>query len=74
MKYVIAMHIDPTAMEHLTDDQQKALQEGHAAFIASTKENGEFISTQALGHPSKSKVVRGGEAPEITDGPFVEAK
>jgi hypothetical protein len=74
MKYVIAMHIDPTMMEQLTEDQHRALTEGHAAFMASTKENGEFISTQALGDPSRSKVVRGGETPEVTDGPFVEAK
>ena len=74
MKYVIAMYVDPAVMEQLTEDQQQALQEGHGAFMASTKENGEFIATQALGGPSKSKVVRGGEAPEVTDGPFVEAK
>ena len=75
MKYVIAMHVDPAVLEHLTDDQQRALQEGHAAFIASTKENGEFIATQALGDPSRSKVVRGNvDRPEVTDGPFVEAK
>jgi hypothetical protein len=74
MKYVIAMQVDPTVLEHLTDDQHQALQEGHAAFIASTKANGEFIATQALGDPSRSKVVRGGEVPEVTDGPFAEAK
>lgn len=38
----------------------------------STKENGEFIATQALVDPSQSKVVRSkGDHPE---GPFVEAK
>ncbi len=75
MKYLIAMHVDPTALERLSEDQQRAIGEGHAAFIAATKEAGEFVSTQALGDPSTSKVVRsnGGE-PEVTDGPFAEAK
>ena len=65
VKYLIVMHVDPTVLEQLTD----------AAFMAKTKESGEFISTQALGDPSKSKVVRSnGVEPEVTDGPFVEAK
>ncbi|KQY64619.1 MULTISPECIES: YciI family protein [unclassified Nocardioides] len=75
MKYLILMHVDPTVLENLTEEQQKLLGEGHGAFMAETKENGEFISTQALGDPSRSKVVRpGGDGPEVTDGPFVEAK
>jgi hypothetical protein len=75
VKYVILMQVDPTVLEQLTEDQQRMLGEGHAAFIAATKENGEFIATQALGDPSRSKVVRGnGDRPEVTDGPFVEAK
>ena len=75
MKYVILMQVDPAVLEQLTEDQQKLLGEGHAAFIASTKENGEFIATQALGDPSRSKDIRGNvDRPEVTDGPFVEAK
>ena len=75
MKYVILMQVDPTVLEQLTEEQQKMLGEGHAAFMAATKENGEFIATQALGDPSRSKVVRDVNGrPEVTDGPFVEAK
>jgi hypothetical protein len=75
VKYVILMQVDPAVLEQLTEDQQKMLGEGHAAFIASAKENGEFVATQALGDPSRSKVIRGNvDRPEVTDGPFVEAK
>ena len=75
MKYVILMQVDPAVLEQLTPEQQQHLGDGHAAFMAATKESGEFIATQALGDPSRSKVVRGtGGAPEVTDGPFVEAK
>lgn len=75
MKYLILMHVDPQVLEGLTEEQQQMIQEGHAAFMASTKENGEFIATQALADPSRSKVVRSnGDQPEVTDGPFVESK
>ena len=69
------MQVDPQALERLTPEQQQAIGEGHGAFMAATKESGEFVATQALGDPSQSKVVRfDGTAPEVTDGPFVEAK
>ena len=74
MKYVILMQVDPAALEQLTEEQQQMIGEGHGAFMAATKESGEFVATQALGDPSRSKVIRGGERPEVTDGPFVEAK
>jgi len=74
VKYLIMMHINPDILNQLTDDQQRQIGEGHSALMAATKESGEFISTQALGDPSLSKVVRGGDQPEVTDGPFVEAK
>ncbi len=75
MKYVILMQVDPAVLEQLTDEQQQLLEKGHTAFMAATKERGEFIATQALADPSRSKVVRGdADRPEVTDGPFVEAK
>ncbi|HEX6343832.1 YciI family protein [Umezawaea sp.] len=75
MKYLILMQVDPEVLERLTDEQQRRIGDGHAAFTAATKERGEFIATQALADPSRSKVVRAtGGQPEVTDGPFVESK
>ena len=75
MKYVILMQVDPAVLEQLTPEQQQMIGEGHGAFMAATKESGEFVATQALGDPSRSKVVRSvGGRPEVTDGPFVESK
>lgn len=75
MKYVILMHVDPAVLEQLSDEQQHQIQDGHGAFIAATKEHGEFVASQALADPSQSKVVRSfGGQPEVTDGPFVESK
>lgn len=75
MKYLIMMHVEPAVMENLTAEQQQEIQEGHATFVSSTKETGEFIGTHALADPSRAKVVHGrANQPEVTDGPFVEAK
>ncbi len=78
MKYLIIMQVDPAVLEQLTEEQQHQIGAGHGAFIAAVKESGEFIATQALADPSRSKVVRSsgssGGQPEVTDGPFVESK
>jgi hypothetical protein len=75
MKYLILMHVDPAVLEHLTEEQGQAIQSGHGEFMKTTKESGEFVSTNALADPSQSKVVRAKNGiPDVTDGPFVEAK
>ncbi|HEV2635515.1 MAG TPA: YciI family protein [Actinocrinis sp.] len=75
MKFIISMHINPAVMDALTGEEQAAIGDGHGAFIATLKESGEFISTQALVDPSQAAVVtvRNGQ-PVVTDGPFLEAK
>ncbi|KHL16037.1 hypothetical protein CLV56_3798 [Mumia flava] len=75
MKYLIMMNVDPAVLEGLTPEQQQLIGDGHAAFMARTKQSGEFVATQALADPSRSKVVRSnGHGLQVTDGPFVEAK
>ncbi|ACU36441.1 YciI family protein [Actinosynnema mirum] len=75
MKYLIMMQIDSAVLEQLTGEQQREIQEGHAAFMAETKASGEFVGTQALADRSRSKVIRpGADGPEVTDGPFAESK
>ncbi|MCP2254611.1 hypothetical protein LY13_003380 [Prauserella aidingensis] len=75
MKYVIMMQVDPAVMENLTEEQQQRIGEGHGAFMSEIKESGEFVATQALADPSRSRVVRSGsDGPEVTDGPFAESK
>jgi hypothetical protein len=75
VKYLILMQVNPAVLEALTEEQQRMIGEGHAAFMARTKESGEFIATQALADPRQSKVVRVHDGvPEVTDGPFAEAK
>ncbi|QDP95838.1 hypothetical protein FOE78_07930 [Microlunatus elymi] len=75
MKYLILMQVDPTVLENLTDDQQKSIMDGHAAFMAEIKASGEMLSTHALGDPSQTTTVRArGGKPEVLDGPYAETK
>ena len=75
MKFLIGLHINPTVLDALTDEEKTALGAGHGAFIEALKESGELIVTQALADPSQAAVVsvRNGQ-PVVTDGPFLESK
>ncbi|RFU39567.1 hypothetical protein DZF91_21770 [Actinomadura logoneensis] len=75
MQFLISMHINPAVLDALTDEEKRAIGEGHGRFMADLKESGEFVLTQALVDPSQAAVVsvRGGQ-PVVTDGPFLEAK
>jgi hypothetical protein len=75
MKFLIGLHINPTVLDALTDEEKTALGAGHGAFIEALKESGELILTQALADPSQAAVVsvRNGQ-PAVTDGPFLESK
>jgi hypothetical protein len=75
MKFLISLHINPTVMDALTDEEKAALGGGHGTFIESVKQSGELITTQALVDPSQAVVVsvRNGQ-PVVTDGPFLEFK
>ncbi|WP_431279154.1 YciI family protein [Leifsonia poae] len=75
MKYIILMQVDPDVLAALSEEQMQAVGDGHQAFIASITESGEMLSTNALGDPSQSTVVRGRSGvPEVVDGPFAETK
>lgn len=75
MKYLILMQVDPAVLESLTTEQQTELMDGHQRFIRSTKESGEFVSTYALADPAQTVTIRARQGmPEVSDGPFAEAK
>ena len=75
MKYVVLMQVDPSVLEALSDEERQALGAGHQAFIDEITESGEMLSTNALGDPSQSTVIRSaGGKPEVLDGPFAETK
>ncbi|MFD7643388.1 YciI family protein [Kitasatospora sp. NPDC059795] len=75
MRFQIGLHIDPAAMDALTDREKAELGSGHGRFIQELKDSGELVLTQALADPAQSVVVavRDGR-PVVTDGPFLAAK
>jgi hypothetical protein len=75
MKYLVLMQVDPTVLEGLSEQEQEAIGAGHQAFMNEVTESGEMLSTNALGDPSQSVVIRSkGGKPEVMDGPFAETK
>jgi hypothetical protein len=75
VKYVILMQVDPAVLAGMSADEQQAIGAGHQKFIDEITASGEFLSTNALGDPSQSTVVRGtGGKPQVTEGPFAETK
>lgn len=75
MKYLLTMHMNPDVWEGLTEEDRERVMTGHGEFIRRIRESGEMISTQALGSPVESSVVRVVDGmPAVTDGPFVESK
>jgi hypothetical protein len=75
MQFLISLHISPSVMDALTDEEKTAIGAGHGAFIEALRQSGELLTTQALADPSQAAVVsvRNGQ-PAVTDGPFLEAK
>ena len=75
MKFLLLMHMNPTAWEALTEDERNEVMTGHGAFIQTVTKSGEMILTQALADPSQSAVVRVRDGERlVTDGPYLEAK
>jgi hypothetical protein len=54
----------------------KAMVDFMKNFSTRLKENGELVGAEGLGAPAQAKLVRAGKngTPEVTDGPFAEAK
>lgn len=84
MKYVILIHSNPQPWGHPTaaylpehqalpaDEQERLNSEFEQAF-ADMIDRGEFVSAEALGDPSTSRLFRWGGTDRVpTDGPYAE--
>src|SRR5690349_7511426 len=58
VKYMLIMQVNAAVLDALPEAEQEKIGEGHGAFMATTTESGELVSTYALGDPSISAVVR----------------
>jgi hypothetical protein len=70
-RYLLLLHGDEPAEERLTDDEKRTIVEAHLALIKELSAQGKLVSSEALTHSSRAKVVRNGS---VTDGPFAETK
>lgn len=75
MKFLIMMYPDAEVLAALSEEDRNAVFQGHGAFMEEIKASGEFVGTLALAGTDQSSVVRvRGGAPEVTDGPYSDAK
>lgn len=84
MKYMILIYSNPQSWVHplflhqreqLSEAQRQSRMEQFRGLLQEIAESGELVSSAALADPMNTRTVtvRQG-APEVTDGPFVEAK
>jgi len=75
VKYLLMIHVNPTLLESLSEEERNAIFGAHDEFQTQTTASGELVGFAALADPSNTKTVRVRDgAPAVTDGPYVEAK
>jgi hypothetical protein len=74
MRFLFLIHGDREAEAALTADERRAIVAEHIAFVTMLRERGAYVLGEALADPSTAAVVRPGEKPLVTDGPFAETK
>jgi hypothetical protein len=74
MRYLFMIHGDTEAEAAMTPAERRAMVEEHIAYSEMLRERGAYVHGEALDDPSTSAVVRPGQKPLVTDGPFAETK
>ena len=72
MRFLFLIHGDAEAEAALTADERRAIVGEHMAYAAMLRERGAYVLGEALS--GDAAVVRPGERPLVTDGPFAETK
>ena len=74
MRYLLLIHGDREAEAALSPDERRAIVGEHIAYASMLRERGAHVLGEALDDPATAAVVRPGEKPLVTDGPFAETK
>jgi len=80
MKFMLMMHAPRGTGDWAVMNWSEADLKAHVAFMKNLnlalRQEGSFVSAEGLAMPSEARVVRGRPdgKPEVTDGPFAEAK
>ena len=74
MKFLFLLHGDAEAEAPLPAEERMRIVGEHMAYTKMLRDLGVYVSGEALDDPRSSVVVRPGENPIVTDGPFAETK
>jgi len=72
MRFLFLIHGDSDAESAVTTDERRAIVAEHMRYGAMLRERGAYVLGEAL--TGEAAVVRPGEKPLVTDGPFAETK
>ena len=74
MRFLFLLHGDAETEAPLPQDERKRIVEEHMAYTTMLRDLGNYVYGDALDDPRSSVVVRPGESPIVSDGPFTETK
>ena len=74
MRFLFLIHGDEEAETALTPDERRAIVADHMAYAPMRRERGAYVVGEALEGRDSAAVVRPGEKPFVTDGPFAATK
>jgi hypothetical protein len=75
MKFLFLLHGDAELEAELPREERMRIVEEHMAYTKMLRDLGVYVSGEALDDPrGSSAVVRPGEKPVVSDGPFTETK
>jgi hypothetical protein len=72
MRFLFLIHGDRDAEAAMTPDERRAIVGEHIAYASMLRERGVYVLGEALS--GDAVIVRPGEKPLVTDGPFTETK
>jgi hypothetical protein len=75
VKFLFLLHGDAEFEGALSPEERTRIVDEHMAYTRMLKDLGAYVSGEALDDPRRNTVVvRPGETPVVTDGPFAETK
>ena len=74
MRFLFLIHGDTEAEAAMSTDERRAMVSEYIAYSDMLRERGAYVHGEALAGTEGAAVVRPGNAPLVTDGPFAETK
>jgi hypothetical protein len=74
MRFLFLIHGDTEAEAAMSSDERHGMVEKYMAYSQMLRERGAYVHGEALAGLDGAAVVRPGDEPLVTDGPFAETK